>query len=405
MKVYPMDVVASVRKIARDMIVSGFFRTISYSKKNVIDDILTENPYDFSSSWQDKFFEAMKCSFLHHSTRSDFYKKLCRQKGFDASSINSFDDIWDIPFILSDVFKTYHIETRTGDLITSEMSSSGTSGRKSKIRLDRLSAERLMFSMYHINRALGLASLKPVNYFMMSYNPNLDDTLGTTNSDVAMSYLTPRNSVFYGLDTDEDGKVGFLKNRSVEKMREYIEEDLPIRMLGFVHHICEVIIEYNNRYGRMILPKDSYMITGGGWKGAKSPYGELFEFNKFLKENTSIDLRNVRDLYTLIEHEIFYLECEEHNKHIPNVALACARDPRSLKRLGFGEKGLIHLYSPLIESCPTFSLLTTDYGHIEESCPCKIGGPYIKIIGRAGVTKKVTCALTADEYIKGSVNE
>ncbi len=397
-----MNIIQPIKKAIRDRIIGRFFKTVSRPNKNIIDEILTEHPYDFSSGWRERFLEAMKCSFLHHYTHSDFYNKLCKQKGFDAGRINSFDDIWDIPYILSDVFKAYPIRTSTGDLLINEMSSSGTSGRKSKIILDRLSADRLMYSMFHINKTLGLGSAKPVNYFMMSYSPELDDTLGTTNSDMAMSYLAPAKDIFYGINRDTDGKTRFLKNKSVEKIRQYIEEGSPVRMLGFVHHICEVIMEYNSRYGRMKLPKESYMVTGGGWKSANSPYGESFDLYKFLQDNTNIDLKNVRDLYTLIEHEIFYLECEKHNKHIPNVSLACARDPRTLKRLGYGEKGLIHLYSPLIETCPAISLLTTDYGYIEEYCPCKIGGPHIKIIGRAGVSKKVTCALTAEEYIKGN---
>ena len=171
-------------------------------------------------------------------------------------------------------------------------------------------------------------------------------------------------------------------------------------MLGFIHHICEVITGYRERYGKVLFPEKSFIISGGGWKIAGSPYGPSFNLYKFLEENTTMDPKNVRDLYTLIEHEVFYLECEDHNKHIPNVALACIRDARTLKKLPYGETGLVHLYSPLIESAPVLSILTTDYGQIGESCTCSIGGPFIKISGRAGVTKRTTCTLTAEQYIK-----
>ena len=394
------DIIASTKNIVRQRIIREFFRTISYRKKNVVDELITEHPYDFSPAWQNKFLEAMRCSFNHHYNNSDFYRKLCIQKGFDGSRIGSFEDIWEIPFILSDVFKTYAILTRTGDLLTNEMTSSGTSGRKSKIWLDKLSGQRLLYSLYQINRALGLLSSIPSNYVLMAYNPVLDETLGTTASDVIMSRLTPSREVFYGLDANKEGRVVFLRDRSVEKLRQFIEEGLPIRVLGFIHHICEVIKGYRERYGVAQFPEHSYIISGGGWKGVVNPCGASFDLYAFLKENTTLDLKNVRDLYTLIEHEVFYLECEDHNKHVPNVALACARSPRTLKRLGYNERGLIHLYSPLIESCPALSLLTTDYGYVGESCTCPIGGPYIKITGRAGVTKKVTCAFTADQYVK-----
>ena len=395
-----MDAIAQTKKIIKDRIIRNFFRTVSYPRRNAVDDLITSDPYDFSDAWRARFLDAMRWSFNHHYTNSDFYRKLCMEKDFNALAVNSFEDIWDIPFILSDVFKMYNITTKTRDMLATEVSSSGTSGRKSKIRLDRLSGQRLLFSLYHVNRALGLVSSKETNYFMMSYNPELDETLGTTASDVMMSYLTPRKEVFYGLDKGADGQVEFLKDRSVEKLRYFVEAGMPIRMLGFIHHICEVIKSYRQKYGRVIFSEGSYLVSGGGWKNIINPYGKSFDLHEFLKENTTLQLQNVRDLYTLVEHGIFYLECEEHNKHIPNVALVCSRDPRTLKRLGYGRTGLIHLYSPVLESCPSLSLLTTDYGYVEESCTCRIGGPYIKITGRAGVTKKVTCALTAGQHIK-----
>lgn len=395
-----LDIIAPAKNIIRERIIREFFRTRSYHKKNVIDDLLDDRPFDFSLLWQKKFLEAMRWSFRHHYTHSDFYRKLCILKGFDEKNISSFDDIWDIPFVLSDVFKTYPIDTKTGDLLRNEMSSSGTSGRKSRIMLDRLSGERLMLSLYQINKALGLVGQAPTNYLLMAYNPSIDETLGTTTSGVIISYLTPRKEIFYGLDLNEEGKVGFLRDKSVEKLRQFIEDGLPVRMLGFIHHMCEVVKSYREKYGKAAFPEGSYIISVGGWKGFANPYGSAFEAHEFFRENTAIDPKNIRDLYTLIEHEVFYLECENHNKHIPNVAMACARDPRTLKRLGYGERGLIHLYTPLIESCPALSLLTTDYGHVGESCTCSVGGPYLKIIGRAGVTKKITCAFTADQYVK-----
>jgi len=161
-----------------------------------------------------------------------------------------------------------------------------------------------------------------------------------------------------------------------------------------------VIKEYRKKYGVVNFPRGSAILSGGGWKGFGHLYGADFDILSFFRDNTTIDLRNVRDLYTLSEHPVFYLQCEEHNMHVPNVSLACIRDARTLKRLPFGERGLIHLYTPIIESCPLLSVLTTDFGYLSESCPCKIGGPYIKILGRSGVTKKMTCTLTADQYIK-----
>ncbi len=392
----------TVREKVKRRIIREFFNSHSYKKKDVVDDVITTYPYEFSPVCKNKFLEAMRVNFRHHKANSEFYGRLCEYKKFDEDRISSFDDIWDIPYILSDTFKFYNIETKTRDLLKTEFTSSGTSGRKSKITMNTISGQRLLNSVYLIYKTLGLASEKSANYLMMCYNPEVDNDVGTTNSDVIISCLTPRNDLFYALDTNKTGHMEFLKDQAVEKLREFINEGRPVRILGFVHHTCEVIMSYREKYGRVRFPEGSCILTGGGWKGARNPYGKNFDYFTFLEENTTIDPKNVRDLYTLIEHPVFYLECEQHHKHIPNVSLACVRDPRTLKKLPYGEAGLIHLFTPLVESCPILSILTTDYGYIEKSCPCSVGGPYIKVIGRAGMTKKVTCAFTADQFVSGN---
>ena len=391
----------ALKEKVKERIIRNFEKTRTYSRKDIVDDLLSGDPFDFSPAWEKKFLETMRFSFRHHSINSEFYKKLCALKGFNEKKLASFEDIWDIPYIMSDVFKFYSMDTKTSDLVRTEITSSGTSGRKSRVMLNIISGKRLLSCMYQIYKALGLSAPDTLtNYIMMAYNPEIDRTRATTNSDIIISSLTPRNRVFYALDKTGGEETRFLLEETVEELKSFIDEGLPIRILGFLHHTCEVIKMYRKKYGPAEFPKGSYILSGGGWKSFAHLYGDGFDLFGFLKENTTIDLKNVRDLYTLNEHPVFYLECEEHNMHVPNMALACIRDPRTLKRLSAEETGLIHLYTPLIESSPLLSILTTDYGYVKESCACGRKGRCIKIIGRAGVTKKVTCTLTADQYIK-----
>ena len=396
-----MPIVDEVKKKIKRRIMGHFFVTRSYRRKNVIDDIVTERPFDYSSPWKEKFFRAMRYSFEHHVARSPFYKKLCEHKGFTSANLKSFDDIWNIPFILSDAFKAFNIGTNTGGFFRTDITSTGTSGRKSRVGLDMISGRRLLYSTYHIYKSLGLVDEKRrANYLMMAYDPDLDESLATTNSNILISHFAPRNAMFYALAADSGGRTAFLRDEAAERLKNFNDKGQPVRMLGFMHHTCEVVRAYVKKYGAVRFPKGSCILTGGGWKNFGHLYGEDFDPVAFLKEHTAIDPKNVRDLYTLSEHPIFYLQCEHHNMHIPNVALACIRDPRTLKVLPYGETGLVHLYSPLIESAPVLSILTTDYGRIGANCTCPVGGPFIKISGRAGITKKATCALTADQYIK-----
>lgn len=401
MTVREMKAVEKLRQAIKQRILDNFFATHSYPRKNVIDDLITENPFDFSKAWKDRFLEAMKHNFQHQLNNCDFYRKLCSHRKFHKNQLKSFDDIWNIPFILSDVFKFHEIETKTESNLRVKLSSSGTSGKKSSVALDVTSGQRLLASSYHTYKALGLVAPNTItNYIMMSYSLKTKGGLGTSNTDYFVSRLAPKKSIFYALDKNNKGEIEFLRDETVEKLHSFVKEGQPIRILGFLHHTCEVIKAYKKKYGKVRFPKHSYILSGGGWKNFAHLYDPGFEPLKFFKKNTTIDPRNARDSYALIEQEILFLECEKHRMHIPNIALACARNPATLEKLPYGKTGLLHLYTPLFESWPDLSILTTDYGYVGKSCSCSIGGPYLKVIGRAGLAKKQTCALKADQYIK-----
>ncbi|MCX5666886.1 MAG: hypothetical protein NTY34_01025 [Candidatus Omnitrophica bacterium] len=373
----------------------------AYKRRDITDDVITERPFEYCPAWERTFLSAMRHNLEYQFNNCGYYKKICLRKAFYPKDLNSFEDIWGIPYILSDVFKHYDIRTRSSGILRFEFTSSGSSGKKSKVAYNRITVRRMMLANYYIYKALGLvAEGTATNYIMMCVDPKIDASIATSNADVFLSHLAPKKNMFFSLGKDAHGNTAFLRDESVENLKGFIEEGLPIRMLGFAHFICQTISGYARKYGKVYFPKGSYMLYGGGWKNFASLYGPGFDLFEFLLENTNIDLKNVRDVYGLIEHGLYYLECEEHNKHIPNTALVCVRDPRTLNRLTYGENGLLHLYSPIFECYPGISILTTDYGSIHASCPCSLGGPYIKIEGRAGVTKKATCALTAEQYIE-----
>ena len=259
---------------------------------------------------------------------------------------------------------------------------------------------RILFLNYFIYKEMGLvAPDTPTNYLMFCPDPAVDSSVGTSNSDLFVSRLAPVKAMFFSLGQD-DGAMTFKKTEAVENLRRFVDKEDPIRMLGFMYHICEVILTYHQKYGKVNFPPGSYILYGGGWKNFAPQYGDNFDLFAFLKAHTNIDPKNVRDVYSLNEHGIFYLECEHHRKHIPNTAWVCSRDPQTLRRLPNGELGLLHLYTPVFESYPGLSLLTTDYGTAGERCACGRPGTYLEISGRAGLTKKTTCALTAEQLIR-----
>lgn len=375
--------------------------TGSYPRKNVSDDVVRPDIFDYSPEQKERLFQAMRHNFMHHYTHSDYYRKRCIREDFSPEKLVAFEDIWNIPYILSDVFKHYDVTTRSRMGVKARFSSSGTSGKRSWVVYNRLTGRRILFLNYYIYKALGLVDHQTsTNYLMMCVDPNIDSNVGTSNSDMFVSHLAPKRDMFFALGGDGSGGVSFLKDEAVEKLRRYIAQGSPVRILGFMHHTCEVILSYHAKYGRVVFPDNSFILYGGGWKNFAAKYAADFDLKAFLTTYTNIDFAHVRDVYSLNEHGIFYLECEHHHKHVPNLALVCVRDPKTLERLPLGATGLIHLYTPVFDSYPGISILTTDYGSLEESCACGRAGPYLKIHGRAGITKKTTCAMTSEQYIK-----
>ena len=80
------------------------------------------------------------------------------------------------------------------------------------------------------------------------------------------------------------------------------------------------------------------VMFGGGWKGYANkqiPKEELFSL---INEYLGIDLKRIRDAYGSVEHSIPYIECENHNLHVPVYSRLYIRDVKSLEVLGLRGK-------------------------------------------------------------------
>lgn len=389
------------KDLIKKQVVEEFFKTLSYEKKNIVDELLNETPFVSNDKTRETFFLAVKESFIYQYNNSDFFRKFCTLKKFSPENIIQYEDLKKIPPILTDIFKVYELSTSTDDTTKVDFTSSGTSGKKSHISIDLLSGRRLLYSTFHIYKDMGILSENKVNYLMMTYNPNTEDSLATSNSDVIVSYFAPANKTFYAIDV-ENGEIAFLLDKAVDCLRNFVLDGLPIRILGFPHHTVKVIESYTKKFGKLIVPESSFILTGGGWKGFDKLYKENFDFKNFIEMHTTFDFKNVRDVYSLVEHGVVYLDCENHKKHIPSISQVYVRDPKTLAVLNNNEEGLLQLMTPLFDSYPNLSILTTDFGYVSSGCSCGRGTPYLHITGRASLSKIATCALTADQLIESN---
>jgi len=374
------------------------------SEKKSLYDLV--NIFDFNRTAAAKFFDAMRESFDFHYKGSSFFKNLCELKGFSSANLACFEDIYKIPYIFVNTFKEREIISIAENKIKLELTSSGTSGQKSRIVLDKLSYERILGIVRNVYGALGMVDkTREVNYVCFTYDPKVAKNVGTAFSDKVLTGLAPAHEIYYAIQYDKDKKDFYLNEEGVKKqiIKYSRDKKRPLRILGFPAFIHKILSElYAERGVAFKFDPGSFVMTGGGWKGAQDKEIEKMKFKQETGRILSIPPENVRDLFGMVEHGIPYVECASSNMHVPIYSRAVIRDPLSLDNLGYNEAGILHLYTPYINSVPAISLLCTDKAILRQNCACGLPGDYIELLGRGGIVKHRGCAVHAAELLLDS---
>ncbi len=192
---------------------------------------------------------------------------------------------------------------------------------------------------------------------------------------------------------DEEGLLKTLEAYAKDK-------DTPVRFIGFPAFMYETALLLKDFKRDFEFHKNSMVITAGGWKDKEEKKIPIDEFKDEMKECFGVERDRFRDIYGFVEHGVPYITCGEGHFHVPIYSLAFIRKPGSLEFLENGQKGLLHFLSPYNIAQQTISILSTDYGTVEENCSCGIERPYIKLLGRAGKQKHKGCAITASELLR-----
>ncbi|MGM0600745.1 MAG: acyl-protein synthetase [Candidatus Rifleibacteriota bacterium] len=344
----------------------------------------------------DSMREAMKWHLKHCSDFRSFMMQAGLPEKIDEIDPN------EIPPLLVTIFKEFRLVSIPDKKIKIELTSSGTGGRKSSIVLDNRSYKRIQKIVFNIFDSLGLADkTQKVNYLCFTYDPKKAGSVGTAFSDKMLTGLTARRTVFYAIKWNEDAQdFKFDLDATTKKLIEFDHRPEPVRILGFPAYLWQVCNRLEEKGKKLDLGKDSYIITGGGWKMHKDQEVTKEIFKKRVEKLLGIPGENIRDLFGMVEHGIPYVDCECGKLHVPIYARARVVDPETLSDKNIGEPGLLQLMTPYLSSYPSVSLLTTDIAVLEENCPCGRPGNTFKIVGRAGLAKHKGCAITALELLK-----
>jgi phenylacetate-coenzyme A ligase PaaK-like adenylate-forming protein len=365
------------------------------------------SPYQATKEGDALFVKAMRENIDWHCENNPFFRRLVESRNFRADQIKSIEDCAAVPFVTASFFKAHEELSVPRDKITVHLTSSGTSGQKSQIFFDdwSLGAPQQMIDFIFESNGW-ISSHTPTNYLLYSYETRADSKLGTAYTDNFLCKYAPVHSVFSALRlTSADSEVStheFDLFGCLEKLVEFAREGKPVRIFGFpafLHFTLERMKEL--KIPPLKLSPDSLVFLGGGWKGHADKAIDKLELYRRVTEQLGIPDRRVRDGFGSVEHCIPYIECEDHNFHVPVWSRVYIRDVKTLSPLPTGEKGFLHLVSPYITSVPACSVLMGDLAslHAGSECPCPVETPYFVVHGRAGLSKNKSCAVAAAELL------
>jgi phenylacetate-coenzyme A ligase PaaK-like adenylate-forming protein len=357
-----------------------------------IDNLLNSNPFEFTKESNELFFESLRECSQYHYDGCDYFKFLWDKVNIRPADIRTDLDLSRMPFIMVNLFKTHELRTGPKDDIVLTLGSSGTGGQRSLIYLNQESLDRVKKLAFNIHQELGMTSDKKYNYLCFTYDPEIANDLGTAFTDELLTSFTGKEEVFYTFKHNGEDFY-FDEEATVETLKRFEKSEYGTRILGFPAFLYQILDKYNINLN---LGEDSWVQTGGGWKGQADKEIPKKEFRKLVSSRLGLPIENIRDLFGMVEHGIPYVDYKDGELRIPNYARVLIRDPKTLEVLPNGKKGLIQFICTYNTSYPSMSLLTTDWGVKEET---KEMGSILTILGRAGISKNKGCAIKAAEML------
>ncbi|AYA41711.1 acyl-protein synthase [Xenorhabdus nematophila] len=362
------------------------------------------HPYRACAEYDALFNAAMRELTLYHCKHTPDYKQWLADNGLDKKAIMALDDWSNLPLLFANYFK-HNLILSDSAKNALELTSSGTTGQKSRMRYDADSMTAAQHMVDCIFDYYGWNTPdQPCNYLLLSYEPAGAVTLGTAYTDQFLAKYAPVNRAYYALRHNGQGNE-FDPFGSIAALQQFAEEGLPVRIFGFPAFLWFIL----QRMAQMGLPAlklhpDSLVFLGGGWKTHADKSIPKKELYQRLTEQLGIPDIRCRDGYGSVEHPVPYVECSHHNFHVPIYARAYTRHTADLSRQPYGEPGFLHFTSPFITSCPAHSIVTSDLAvlHPSESCGCELNTDWFELLGRAGTSKSRSCAIVASELIKRS---
>lgn len=344
------------------------------------------------------FLKAILENVRHHQAHCPEYAAILEQQGFSPESVRAVEDLYKIPPIPT-LFLKNHTLYSTGKKLMFTSTTSGTSGKVSRMGLDWASSWRGLGMILGTFFTHKLVSLRPTNYIILGYEPARRNQIGAAKTAYATTYAAPALHREYALkDTGEEYELNLdgLKRALIR----YEKSGHPVRFMGFPAYFMFLLKELNESGICLRLHPQSLVMLAGGWKQFFSEQVDKKTLYALSKETLGIDGDRIREFFGAVEHPIAYFDCPNHHFHVPVYSRVIIRDT-DFHPVPYGTPGILNLLTPMLTSMPFTSVMTDDLAvlHPGEACGCGIKTPYFEVLGRVGLADIKTCAAGAAELL------
>ncbi len=365
-----------------------------------------ENIFENSTKNDEVFLTSLKESLIFHEINNSFFKNFLKFYKFNIEDLKNINDISKIPPIHAFLFKTHKFFTIQEKDSIAERSSSGTSGQKSLMLFDKDTAIASQKMIINIINYFDFIDTNPTNYILFSHETDQNSTLGTANTDLMLTSFAPINHIFCALPKGKNSN-DFDVWGAIRAFRAFAKDDKPVRIFGlpqFLYVILNKMEEISEPPVKLNF--NSLVLLGGGWKNYDDNRIDKLSFYKKINKQLGIPLNRCRDMYAALEHPLPYIECENHHFHEPIYSRVLIRDVKTLDVLPEGELGFLNFISPHLLSAPANSVIMPDLAvkYPASKCGCGINKPFFEVIGRSGINKSRSCAISAVEILRGAEN-
>lgn len=361
-------------------------------------------PYCPDSVPEGLFDKAMREISLFHCHNTPGYERWLNVNGLNARDMETLDDWTKLPPIFTNYFKHYLLTSSTGEDAL-ELTSSGTTGQKSRMRYDSRSMAAAQGMVDRIFQHYGwVTPQSPCNYLLLGYEPEAAISSGTAYTDQFLCSYAPVQRTVYALRLIREGHEFDLFG-VIRALQEFAEEGLPVRIFGFPAFLSHALQHMQDlALPNLRLPEQSLVLLGGGWKNHASQETPLPRLYQQINRQLGIDLSRCRDGYGAVEHAVPYIQCAHHHFHAPVYSKVFVRNPFDFKTQPYGQRGLLEFVSPYISSSPAHAVVMSDLAtlHPGASCGCGLMTDWFELHGRAGTSAGRSCAMAASELLRGA---